>query len=312
MRTAYAVVTALFAALLLVASGLKAQIAFGDGVESFRNGESARHLLPAVTEAAVAAWLLSGVAPAWARRGAIALLCVFVAVAGWHLFRGDPDCGCFGHVRVRPGLTLAIDAVALASIWVFGRSESPPPGAQRRGALPRPAASRVVLSVLAGTGVPAFVALFASEWAASAPSGIAGDLVGADGPRPVLLAPRDWAGKRFPLLDEVMPSETDLSKGRWVLILVNHDCHTCEEYLAHANFDAIRRTDGPDAPPRRIGLIEFLTKESDEPKKVPGPVAVTTLRLRPGTTYLTDGPYEVYLSDGVVEQARRVIPRRGG
>ena len=275
-RTAYALASGLFAALLLVAAGLKADLAFNDPIVRSHTAEFARHLLSAVTEAGVAAWLLSGVAPAWARRAAMALLSVFVAVAGWHLLRGDADCGCFGR---------GLPARAAA-----------PAGARRRRN--RPGGVRIFLAVLAGLGVPALTVLFGAD--PFKPQSETGGAIDA-----VILDPRGWDGKPFPLLGELVPSGQDVAKGKWVVILVNHACHKCEEYLAHADFGALRQADGPTAPPRSLGLIEFLLDEGGEGAKVPGPVSVTTLRLRKGPTYITDGPYEIYLNDGVVERTRR-------
>jgi hypothetical protein len=296
--TPYAVASGLFAALLLVAAGLKADLVFNDPIVRSRTGAFARHLLSAVTEAAVAAWLLSGVAPAWARRAAIALLSVFVAVAGWHLLRGDADCGCFGRVRVHPAWTVAIDAAALASVWLFGRGMSPPTAAGVRPRRNRPSGVRIFLAGLAGLGVPALIVLFGAD--PFKPQSETGGAIDA-----VILDPRGWDGKPFPLLDELAPSAQDVAKGKWVVILVNHACHKCEEYLAHADFEALRQADGPGAPPRTLGLIEFLLEEGAEGATVRGPVSVTTLRLRKGPTYITDGPYEIYLNDGVVERTRR-------
>ena len=299
-KPAYAVASGLFAALLLVAAGLKADLAFNDPIVRSRTGEFARHLLSAFTEAGVAAWLLSGVAPAWARRAAMALLSVFVAVAGWHLVRGDADCGCFGRVRVHPAWTVAIDAAALASLWLFGRGlparAAAPAGARRRRN--GPGGVRLFLAALAGLGVPALTVLFGAD--PFKPQSETDGAIDA-----VILDPRGWDGKPFPLLNELAPSGPDVAKGKWVVILVNHACHKCEEYLAHTDFGALRQADGPTAPPRSLGLIEFLLDDGGEGARVPGPVSVTTLRLRKGPTYITDGPYEVYLNDGVVERTRR-------
>jgi hypothetical protein len=297
--TAYALASGLFAGLLLVAAGLKADLAFNDPIVRSRTGEFARHLLAALTEAGVAAWLLSGVAPAWARRAAIALLSVFVAVSGWHLLRGDVDCGCFGRVRVHPAWTVAIDAAALASVWFFGHgifAPAVPAGVRPYGSRPR--GVRIFLAVLAGLGVPALTVLFAAD--PFKPQSETDGAIDA-----VILDPRGWDGKPFPLLGELAPSDPNVAKGKWVVILVNHACHKCEEYLAHADFEALRQADGPGALPRSLGLIEFRLPEGEEGVKVPGPVPVAPLRLRKGPPYLIDGPYEVYLNDGMVERTRR-------
>jgi hypothetical protein len=302
--TAYAVASCAFAGLLLVAAGLKADVAFNDPFARSHIGEAARHLLAAATEAAVAAWLLSGVAPAWARRAAIALLSVFVAVAGWHFLRGDADCGCFGRVRVHPGWTLAIDAAALTSLWYFGRglnaSRSSPATVSSRVRMARPNGVRIFLAVAAGLGVPGFTMLLASD--PFKPRSEWEDSVAIDA---TLLDPRGWDGKPFPLLGELVPSDQDPAKGKWVVILVNHGCHKCEQYLASTDFDALRRTDGPEAPPRSLGVIELRADDSGGAAEAPRGATLIALRLRKGPVYLVGGPYEIYLSEGVVERTRR-------
>jgi hypothetical protein len=258
--------------------------------------------LSVFVEIGVAVWLLSGFRAAWARRAAMALLTVFVGVAAWRLVRGHADCGCFGRVRVHPAVTLSIDAAALLAIAYFGRGVGRTRAAGS-GPARRPVAApvaQVLLALAAGVVVPIATVAVAPRFMGH---GMTRLVPGEDDP--ILLAPRDWEGKPFPLLADVLPGDADLSKGRWVVILVNHGCHKCHEYLERADFDALRHTDGPDAPPRQLGMIEFLLEEGLEPTKVKGPVPMTTLRLREGRTYLTDGPYEVYLNDGVVEKSRR-------
>ena len=300
-RAAYAVTVAVFALLLLVAAGLKADAAFGDlaPVPAAPDPNAGFQKLSVFVEVGVAVWLLSGFHRAWARWAAMALLAVFVTVAGWRLARGEADCGCFGHVRVRPAVTLCFDAVSLLAIGYFGRGIGRGrPGESRTLPASAPAA-QLLLALAAGVFVPIATVAVAPHFKSG---GVTPVVPGETDP--ILLTPRDWEGKPFPLLGDVLPGEADLSKGRWVVILVNHACHKCEDYLAKADFDALRRADGPGAPPRTLGLIEFLNDDS-EPMKRTGPVAVTTLRLRKGAVYLTDGPYEVYLTDGVVEKTRR-------
>src|SRR5437762_3369993 len=123
-RTAYAVITTLFALLLLVAAGLKADAALTEGQGPFQ-----KELAAAAAEAAIAVWLLSGVGRVWARRAAVVLLLAFVTLAGRRLVRGDADCGCFGRVRIHPALTLGVDLAALSSIWLLGRWTSVSAGA---------------------------------------------------------------------------------------------------------------------------------------------------------------------------------------
>jgi hypothetical protein len=57
----------------------------------------------------VAAWLLAGAAPFWARRVALAVLFFFVAASGWRLVSGLADCGCVGRVSMHPAWTVAVD-----------------------------------------------------------------------------------------------------------------------------------------------------------------------------------------------------------
>ena len=75
--------------------------------------------------------------------------------------------------------------------------------------------------------------------------------------------------------------------------------------MSHADFDALRRAGPEQAPPRKLLVIELGEPSAELRRSTPVPVPI--VRLREGTTYLVDGPYEVYLADGIVEEARRVV-----
>ena len=292
----YALASGAFGLLLLVAAGLKLDAVFSGDERAPGDGSPAQ-LLSALLEISVAVWLLAAVQRKWARRAAMAVLVVFVAVAGWRLVRGEADCGCFGHVRVHPAWTLAFDLLALSAIWYFGRWTSAP--ARPSDVTRRQIGARSLVALLAGVAVPALTMAVIAELRASDPGGFAavGDAV--------LLVPRDWAGKPFPLLPELEPSEHDVSRGPWVVVLVNRGCHACDAYLASAEFESLRQSVRQQDPPRRFVVLE-VGKDAAEGGGIVSP-DLPQLRPRQGKTFLVDGPYEVLMTDGVVERARRVV-----
>jgi hypothetical protein len=73
-------------------------------------------------EAAVAIWLILGVAPRLLRLAAIAYFGLLAAVSLWLGIRGVPSCGCFGAVVVNPWITFGIDIVAIIALaWARPR-----------------------------------------------------------------------------------------------------------------------------------------------------------------------------------------------
>jgi hypothetical protein len=170
----YNVARIIFAAILLLAAGLKfysllpSPLNLGRGLER-SEWDRIGILLSVAVESLIAGWLLTGRAQRWARRAAMTLLTVFIAIASWHLFEGSGDCGCFGPVRMHPAWALALDCLCLGLLYWLGRdmSRSEPrssPSSAYQGAKPvdplqsifRQALPFVLSLFLAGTVVGGF------------------------------------------------------------------------------------------------------------------------------------------------------------
>jgi hypothetical protein len=63
------------------------------------------------------AWLV----PSLARTVGIAMLTVFLPILAGDVLMGASSCGCFGAVKVHPGITLIVDVALLASLLFLGR-----------------------------------------------------------------------------------------------------------------------------------------------------------------------------------------------
>jgi hypothetical protein len=118
-------------------------------------------------------WLL----PRLARPIGIAMLVSFLPVLIGDVALGASSCGCFGPVRVHPGVTLAMDLGFLLGLWLLGRrverlatpvaahpqrgggrcgsGELPSPSAPPRGSQRRQRASGPAARGAAGGGLPA-------------------------------------------------------------------------------------------------------------------------------------------------------------
>ena len=201
MVFAYDLAGGVVAVVLLIAATLKQQVLLRTGMPVAAGG--VRQWAVIAMEWTLAAWLLSGLAPTWARRAMMLLLAVYVAVTGQKLLAGAADCGCFGTLQVRPGWTFSFDAAALAAIYLFGRGAFDGFGSSRRPhRLDRAAGALTLCLAVPG----ALLALSRINHGAGGSEAV------------VLLDPKSWVGKPFPLLEFVdAPARADLSSGRLVV-----------------------------------------------------------------------------------------------
>jgi hypothetical protein len=180
--------------------------------------------------------LVTGAYPRTTRRVTLACFTVFAGVASYKTFAGDSSCGCFGQIQVAPWLTLAFDLTAVGALAMCGLGNPTRPAAPNHRSL---AAVAVALAAAAAGAVLALT----PEAVPVTPDG---DFVGAG--RVVVLQPKDWIGKPFPLRKYVEIDE-DLSRGRWTLILFQRDCPKCQSVLNRHQVGAPARGD-------RLVLIE--------------------------------------------------------
>ncbi len=211
------------AVLLLVAAGLKAhqlmsQPVFGTGLME------SRWFLIAVVEFELlfGLWLLSGLLPHLTWLGALACFFAFACVSFCKVVSGAASCGCFGRVPVNPWFTTILDVAVLLALFrwrpllhgrrhfFFPRGETIDCDGSLRSNGKKPfVRAAVVLSAWLVLGVPAAM-LMNTAHAAALSAG--GKILGAG--RIVVVEPKAWIGKRFPLLDYIDVGD-ELKKGRW-------------------------------------------------------------------------------------------------
>jgi hypothetical protein len=287
----YTLARVTLAVVLLVAATSKAMVL---GVPGNAPASAVLRLL-AVLELCVewfmAAWLLSGVAPVWARRAAMSLLLLFVAVIAWRLAAGERDCHCFGALRVPPMVTLAFDLITLAALYGFGRGALEPrpqrdPDAGATAGQPF-LSLRLSFAVMAATVVPTSVVVAERKLPA----------LGAAFGRAVPLDPQSWPGRRLPLLEYVESRDrADLITGEHTLIFVSRDCDTCKRYLA-------KRAEALASDPGAAGAVRLIDLASvTEPGDLSTPFAQVHLN-RP-VALLAAVPLEVTLQNGIVAAVR--------
>jgi hypothetical protein len=246
-------------------------------------------ILELLTEWLIAAWLLSGIAQDWSRRAAMLLLLVFVVVTTWRLVRGDPDCHCFGDLRVPPLLTLSFDLLALVALYGLGHTTPHERlAAARSGKVKTPALlHRISLVAAISVVLPASVFLAERRLLGSQATFVA----------VVPPNPQSWRGEQFPLLEFVSESDrADLTAGNRTVILFRHDCETCRQYLA-------RRADASGVNGDASGatrLIDVVSATASDGFSPPYP----EIHLRRPVVCLAALPLEVVLKDGVVQAIR--------
>jgi len=287
----YDAVRIALALLLLTAAGLKSYQLATEPVLGGGLLES-RWFLIAVVEFEIlfGLWLLSGLAPGWTWRAAVLCFGAFAAVSAYKGVAGEASCGCFGRVAVNPWYTFALDCAALALLAAF-RPRSIPRPASCRWRLPAWACA----ALMAGVGVPAFLAL-GSYPAAS----IAGDGLVESG-RVVVLMPEAWKGKRFPLFEHIDVGDR-LSTGRWLVVLYHLGCPKCRELI-----DLCPQLDGSGTDNARVAFVDVAGhKRRGDDVIVDGKGCIVGA-LRDSHDWLANTPALFLLSEGVVHDVRENV-----
>jgi hypothetical protein len=151
----------------------------------------------AVCEGGLALWLLSGRHPRQALKCAALCFFLFAAASLVGFLQGEQSCGCFGHVRVHPGITFVLDAgISAVLLMALGKRSS----------------------------------RFVSSWLIFAVLGVAVTMVGLLYViRPLGVANNDeqrWRGRSFQL-SSAIDIGPELLKGRWVLLVYSSECSEC-------------------------------------------------------------------------------------
>lgn len=239
-------------------------------------------------EVVLASLLLTGLWPKPARRAAIILFAVFSCIAGLKMLNHAQSCGCFGAVRVSPVYTLLFDILVVAALLAL------------RAAKPEEATS--VTAIGRGRAIVAIAVIFTAftafagielQWL-SRTEALAqqGDVPGDEGSL-VVLEPKDWAGKEFTLLKHI-DIGSQLQQGRWVVLLVHHDCDHCAA--------AVPRYIQATSTANRLAVIEMppYADLSAPPPWSPLPPTVLSGRLDETRDWFASTPVALKIEDGRV------------
>ena len=168
----------------------------------------------------------------------------FAAVSAYKGFLGETDCGCFGRVTMNPWLTFTIDIVCLTALATISwRTTAKLQYANRlRWSTIRVMGLAIVVGATAGLAMVGFLPDRLTE---------GGQIIGDLGP--VVLEPREWIDKLFPLLKFIDVGK-DLAQGEWVVILYHHDCPKCQKVIAKYELQPSQHLG--EQPRNRIALVE--------------------------------------------------------
>jgi hypothetical protein len=275
----------LIALLLTASAGLKA-FSPADAISTAAS-LSAGHWAVVVLvqiELLIAMWLLTGCKLWWARWTGASLFLVFSAISFTLLLQGHGSCGCFGSVRLHPGIMIGIDVVAILAIVLAIRTPSPP-------------STRSRLTTLAPWAIGALMPALLATTVINSPSTMAGDTLIDDSVGLVILEPDTWIGKPFPLEPHLVPS-VHLSDGEVVLVVYHHDCPDCQKaiprYLAAA--------EASPSPNRRFVLAE-VPPVGDETHYS----SLLHTSLSQDREWFVEAPVELLIKEGIVISVRREL-----
>jgi hypothetical protein len=236
----------------------------------------------AVVEAVLGMFLVAGLYRRSLWFVTIGVFSLFAVMTALEAISGKDSCNCFGAVNVRPIYTMFLDLVAVAALLCMGcppREESGQSGARRR-------AIAAAIALLWLSTITVF-------WI-TRPAIAAGAAFGKPGDS-IILEPSRWVGQSFSLAQHI-DIGSSLQQGRWIVLLVRHDCRRCagavEQYLALVS----ARQDQP-----RVAVIEMAPySDADDPAYWELPKSVPSGRLDQTRDWVVTTPVVAVIRDGRV------------
>lgn len=240
----------------------------------------------------------------------LGLFSFFTCVTLYKALTGEASCGCFGRVEINPWYTLIFDSIVVGLLLWFR-----PAGVFRE-------AWRVMLSVrflrsesgaaslitarTLGIGAIWLIFCIPSAWSMlsfvetnthGGLSALGQVFEGADGKPVVVLEPKKWVGKEFPLLGHIDIGKR-LNEGEWIILLFHHDCPNCQKAIpVYANLGNKFLNEGKLT---RIALVEVPPfGDADGVACISTPSCMKG-RLNNSWAWFFQAPIEIQLNDGIV------------
>ncbi|MHC4992562.1 MAG: MauE/DoxX family redox-associated membrane protein [Planctomycetota bacterium] len=223
----------------------------------------------------------------WARAMAIFMMSCFCLILINELIRQATSCGCFGSIKMHPGVMLAIDGALLLGVIFFK-----PPAAETLK--PRPALAAmaaILLTTVLSYGVP-------DRQSQAPPPENGGADAGGQIEIPGFWYAReidDWPGRQWSeldLFDIIRDTPADFAQGRKFVVLYRRDCDHCEEMFIEHFMGQM----GPEV------LAYRIPSEAEWP--LPPDVSVTLRDLTDQCDWVVETPLVITFQDGEVVCAK--------
>lgn len=205
------------AILLLLSAALKTNHQFSTPLPDslFLESPTLTQFL-AAAEVLLDVWLLSGWQASIARKVAIIAFAAFSLVSFGKWLGGANSCGCFGGVRVPPGITTVLDLVVIATLAAW-RPEQVEPNKNRLAFWSGTAITGVLATLLIPLAAPDYVENTIGQTT-------------ADGST-IVMMPNKWNGSPLPIAKYISGDNRYL-KGQWQMVLYHEDCDKCQRLIA--------------------------------------------------------------------------------
>jgi hypothetical protein len=272
--------------LLLTAAGLKAHdLMLRPNPASLLLGSPWFHATFVEAELILGLWAISGVAHKLACTILALAFSSFALIAFAEAIHGATSCGCFGGLTTNPWHTAIFDSLAAVALIFF----RPPPTYQAGPLIGLRIATLLVIAILA-----------AGPLVAAASRSACPEITTTTDPgnhQAVFLDPPAWLGKPFPL-DPFVHIPDNLSKGKWLILLVHADCPRCR--AVSSTVDALVTTWKHQGLSPSILIIE-LPPYPDNDIAPSGPCK--RARVTCNSTLFAHTPALIKLVDGQVVEA---------
>lgn len=203
-------------------------------------------------------WLVSGVYPRATWVLAVVCFVTFASYSLWRATSGAASCGCFGRIEVNPWHTFAFDVLVVGALFLWRpRRHVVEETHERVGHARFARVACFVAGLWLVVGIPiGFVMASYRSSTVDSEGLITGDS------EFVLLEPKRWLDKRFPLVSQIDIGD-QLTTGSWVVLMYHHGCPTCQKVTAKCSELAITRQASANAP--RVALVEIPPFERSNP-----------------------------------------------